>query len=62
MPSADVNLARGEARDTVMESMAHVKLTTNSNNSTITTNGSKSPKRSDGSSPKPSTNIPTAKE
>jgi hypothetical protein len=31
MPSADVHLARGEARDTVMESMAHVKLITNSN-------------------------------
>ena len=31
MVSSDVHLAQGEARDTVMESMAHVKLPTNSN-------------------------------
>ena len=31
MVSTDVHLARGEARDTVMGMMAHVKLTTNSN-------------------------------
>ncbi len=31
MVSSDVHLAQGEARDTVLESMAHVKLPTNSN-------------------------------
>ena len=31
MVSADVHLVCGEARDTVMGMMAHVKLTTNSN-------------------------------
>ena len=31
MPSADVHLARGEAKETVMENMAHVVLPTNSN-------------------------------
>ena len=31
MVSSDIHLAQGEAKDTVMESMAHVKLATNSN-------------------------------
>ena len=31
MPSSDVHLARGEAKDTVMDNMAHVNLPTNSN-------------------------------
>ena len=31
MVSSDIHLAQGEAKDTVMESMAHVKLPTNSN-------------------------------
>ena len=31
MPSSDVHLARGKAKETLMEQLAHVKLPTNSN-------------------------------